>query len=82
MGASYQLIWPSLSLALARPGPARAWPGPNSVLPHMLILLKNIPQTVLALRGSDGVGREWLWFLSGSVRGRRGAFFIDFYSTW
>ena len=32
-----------------------------------------IPQTVLALRGSDGVGREWLWFLCGSVRACRGA---------
>ena len=26
-----------------------------------------VPQTVLALKGSDGVVREWLWFLRGSV---------------
>ena len=28
-----------------------------------------VPQTVLALRGSYGVAREGLWFLSGRVHG-------------
>ena len=31
---------------------------------------RNIPQTVLALRGSDGVDREGLWFVCGSVLAR------------
>ena len=35
------------------------------------VRFKNIPQTVLALRGSYGVGRECLWFLSGPVHGTR-----------
>ena len=41
-----------------------------------------IPQTVLALRGSGGVGKKGLWFVLGSVRATPPLSNISFYMVW
>ena len=46
----------------------------------MSLKKSDVPQTVLALRGSYGVAKEvWLWFLCGSGRACRGANSLYFY---
>ena len=53
----------------------------DTILPQVVETFSTIPQTVLALRDSDGVAARWQWLLSDRAQ-RRSLIFADISGIW